>query len=107
MSDPDAQPPEIPGAENCGDVFQAVARKTAAELEPDGARRQVELIVRDEDVPRLDAVEAGERTHCAAGVVHERLRLEEPDIGAGAFRELARKSRFGAEACVRGASDFV
>ena len=62
------------------DVLQAVvAGVRAAELELDLAGQQVELVVDDEDLARLDLEEARQRRHRLARKVHEGRRLEQPD----------------------------
>ena len=67
MADADAQAPEILGAEMRGDVLEAVVPgRAAALLELRRAGREVELVVHDQHLGRLDLVEARERTaRCA------------------------------------------
>jgi hypothetical protein len=55
MPNPDTQPPEIFGAEHGGNVFETVAGEAAAELELDTAGRQIELVVRNQNVSRSDS----------------------------------------------------
>ena len=60
MADADTQSPEV-RAELRGDVLQPVVPGDAAALlEPRRARRQVELVVHDQDLVGLDLVERGQ-----------------------------------------------
>src|SRR5215208_7048768 len=64
----------------CGNRPQTVVPgETAAFARLQAARLQIDLIVHDEDRIRLELEEARGRTDGPAGVVHERLRLEQPD----------------------------
>ena len=80
MADAQAQPPEIL-AEVRDDVLQSVvAGRAAAALQLDTARRQVELVVHDQDLVRQDLVEPRQRANCAAARVHEGRRFEQPAL---------------------------
>src|SRR2546422_6661092 len=91
MADADAQTPEPVRAELLRDVLQAVvAGDTAAQLELCDARREIELVVHDQDFLRLDLVEARERSYRLARDVHVSLRQQEPQV-ARRPRELAEQ----------------
>src|SRR5712692_1519069 len=92
MADADPQAPKAVGAELRGDVLQAVvAGDAAAELELCRARREIELVVHDEDFLRLDLVEACERADRLAREVHIGLRQQQPQLARGS-RELAEEA---------------
>ena len=79
--------------EQAGDVAQAVLATVAAvELQPRGARRQVQFVVDDQHVLRLDLPVAQCGRDGLAGEVHERGRLEQPqrlaaDVDLGRLAE--------------------
>lgn len=80
VANPEAQAPIIVGAELVMDVAQAVVtRVTAAELEFDLARHDVELVMGDQDFIGRDLEETRQGTNGLAGQVHEGLRFEQPD----------------------------
>src|SRR5690606_32589469 len=82
VADADAQPPVVVGVEVGGSVLQSVvAAEAAAELQPQLAGRDVELVVHDEDLGGLDAVEARQRADGLAGAVHEGLWHQQPHAG--------------------------
>src|SRR5699024_8591641 len=56
---------------------------TAALLEAEYGRREVQFVVHDEDLPGPDTVELRERGHGTAGDVHVGEWLGEHDAGAG------------------------
>src|SRR3989304_2830259 len=79
VSDADPQAPEIVAAEAPGNVVAAVmAAGAAAELESYGARRQIELVVHDQYLLWLDLVEACQRRHRAARLIHVSRRQQQP-----------------------------
>ena len=83
------------------DVLQAVvAGVAAAELELHLARQQVEFVVHDEDLVRLDLEEARQRRDRLARQVHERHRLQQPER-PGRRGSRARPAR---SSCARAAS---
>ena len=70
-ADADAQAVEVRGAHLLGDGLEAVvAGIAAAELEAQGAGRNVELVVDHHHGARLDAVPGKQRLHALAGEVH-------------------------------------
>jgi hypothetical protein len=78
MADADAQPPVLLRRQVRGDVLQpVVAAAAAAELQLHGAGRQIELVVRDEDLIWQDLEETRDRDDRLAGTVHVGLRLEQ------------------------------
>ena len=81
MADAEAQAPEVGGAQLRGDVAQTVvAGVAAALLQAHLTRVDVELVVRDEDLLGRDLVVLRGGLHGAAGVVHEREGLQEPNL---------------------------
>ena len=110
MADADAQAPVVAAAELGVDVLQAVvAGVRAAELELDLARHQVELVVDDEDLLRLDLEEARQRRDRLAREVHERRRLEQPHRPAGDVdaHRLAEVAALGSERGLQPVGDLV
>src|SRR5690606_34886036 len=72
MADADAQAMETAMAEQAHGVAQPVLAAVAAvELQPRDARRQVQLVVRQQRLLRLDLPELQRRQHGFAGQVHE------------------------------------
>ena len=59
-----------------------MARQAAAEPDADLAERQVDLVVQDEHVVELELVGATRGAGGTAGLVHERLRLQQRDARA-------------------------
>src|SRR5690606_39233078 len=101
MADADAQPPEIL-ADVLGDVADAVVAGMAAiELQLRAARRQIDLVVYDEDVRRLDLVVAHGGGDGLPAQVHVRQRLQQPDPAARdrQLRRLAVQLLVLREAC--------
>ncbi len=100
VSDADAQPPVLRGAQLRLDVAQSVvAGVSAAELHLRLAGLQVELVVHDEDLLRRDREEARDRRDGAAGEVHERRGLHDPHVARlrDVRRELALRRERGRE----------
>src|SRR5690606_17525133 len=116
MADADPQAVELAVAQQPDDVAQAVLAAVAAiELQPGHARRQVQLVVGDQHLLRLDLPVAQGRHHRLAGQVHEGGRLEQAQVlparadpgglaeqlgfqaeaGAGAFRQGVQKPEPG------------
>src|SRR5690606_4127191 len=80
MADADAQAVEPAVAEQLHGVAQAVLAAVAAvELEPGHAGRQVQLVVRQQRLFRLDLPVAQRRGHRLAAEVHEGRRPQQPD----------------------------
>src|SRR5690606_20138271 len=72
---------ETPVPEQADGVTQAVlAAMAAVELQPRGTRRQVELVVDQQGLLRLDLPEPQRGGDRFAGKVHEGRRLEQPDV---------------------------
>ena len=97
MADAQPQTPVILGAERGGDVLEAVvAARRAAFLQFRHARSQVELVVHDQHFTGLNLIEAGQLADRQPGAVHERERLEQPQlVGADAgFGDQAVEARF-------------
>ncbi len=84
MADADAQAVEVRViAELVLDVFQAVvAAVAAAELDFCHAGRQIQLVVRHQDLVGFDAVEIGHRQHRFAAQVHEGGRHQQAHVVA-------------------------
>ena len=100
VPDAQAQPPEVGGAELGLDVLQAVVPgRAAALLELHVSRQQVEFVVRDEDLLRLDLEEARERGNRLAGQVHVRHRREQVERPRGTVhaRDIAEVAAVGGE----------
>src|SRR5690606_30570540 len=101
MVDADSQAPEVRRAELCLDVLQALlAGVAAAALDLRHAGREVEIVVRDQNLADRDPVEVRERRHGAPRQVHVGGRLEEPR-GAPVHRgasDLPEELRFPGEA---------
>ncbi len=95
LADADAHANEVVGAEMRRDAAQAVVPgEPAADLDAHGRRREVELVVDDDDLARLLDPEApGEGAHRQPGVVHVRQR--EGEHGA-----LVADARLGHEGVV-------
>src|SRR5262249_45309442 len=72
-----------------------VAREAAADLELEAAEVEVALVVHHEHFARLDLVEARGSADRAAGIVHERLGLEQRELVAvdPDLRDLPRELR--------------
>src|SRR6478672_10469486 len=80
MADADPQPVEPAMAQQAHGVAQPVLAAVAAiELEAGGARREVELVVRQQRFFRLDLPVAQRGGDRLAAEVHEGRRLEQPD----------------------------
>jgi hypothetical protein len=82
---------------------------TATELEFDGARRQIQFVMHDQDFIGHDLVEAGQCHGGQARTVHEGLRLQQPHFIApkvGA-RGIAVKARLVAQRHVAHARELV
>ncbi|OQV66812.1 hypothetical protein AK51_01500 [Serratia nematodiphila DZ0503SBS1] len=84
MADADAQAVEVRVvAELVLDVLQAVvATVAAAELDFGHAGRQIQLVVRHQDLAGFDAVEVGHRQHRFAAQVHEGGRHQQAHVVA-------------------------
>jgi hypothetical protein len=81
VADADAQPPEVLRAEHVRRIPQAVVpRQPAAELQARGPRREIELVMAHENLIGRDPIEPRDGADRLAGVVHERPRLEQPDV---------------------------
>lgn len=110
VPDAQAQAPELLRGQVRGDVLQAVmAARAAPELELDRARRQVQLVVRDQDLVGHHLVEARQRHGRQAGAVHEGLWLQQPHLVApqvGA-RGIAVEARLVAQRHVAHARELV
>jgi hypothetical protein len=79
MADADAHPPEFV-ADMGRDRTQAiVARRPAAGFYPHLGRREVDLVVEDDDIRRFELVEVHGLGDGAARLVHVRFRLEQED----------------------------
>src|SRR3546814_1663272 len=79
MADADPQPVELAVAEQAHGVAQAVLAAVAAvELQPRHAGWQVEFVVRQQGLLRLDLPEPHRGQHRLAAEVHECRRLEQP-----------------------------
>src|ERR1700734_681129 len=77
MADPDAHP-FIVVADMGGDRAQAVvAGIAAAELDPHFGRREIELVVDDDQRAEVELPEAQRLADAASGIVHVGLRLEQ------------------------------
>ena len=83
VADADSEPPEGRRAERCGDILESiVAGAAAAFFELDRAWLQVELVVRDQDFLRCNAIETRQRGHRLAAAVHKGLRQCQSPIDA-------------------------
>lgn len=84
MADAEAQAVIVCRAEFCLNVFQAVVSTVAAaEFEFDPSAGNVEFVVDDEDFFGFDFIKLRKGGNCLSGTVHERGRLEQPDIAVG------------------------
>src|SRR3954452_8959956 len=93
-ADPDAG--KLLGPERRAHRAQSfVTREPAAHLGSDVAQLEVDLVVDNQDVGGLEAVEAGARGDRRPGQVHERLRLEqgEPHVLGASGRDPPRELR--------------
>src|ERR1700730_2190973 len=83
VADADSQPPEGRRAERRGDILESIVTGAAAAfLELDGAWLQVELVVRDQDFLRCNAIETRQRGHRLAAAIHKGLRQYQSPIDA-------------------------
>ena len=99
MADAHAQAMELAVAEVAHDVAQAVLAAVAAvELQAHGAGRQVQVVMRDQALLRLDLVVAQRRDHGDAALVHEGGRLQQPDR----FAAEAHAAGFAVQLAVEG-----
>ena len=81
MTDPDPGPPEVGMGQAGLDVFQAiVARSASAQLQSGLAGRQIELIVRDQDLIGQDPVKQCGGHHGLTGPVHQGRRFQQDQI---------------------------
>ena len=84
-ADAHPHPDEIRRAEAVDDAAQAVvAGVAAAQLQPHVLPGEIELVVDDDDVLRLDLEERRRRLHAVAREVHERAGLQQRDREARA-----------------------
>lgn len=98
MTDADAQPPVILCAKMTRDVLEAIVpAQTTAELEPHLTRRQIELIVHDKHLRRLDAIKLRECAHRLPGMIHESCRHQQPQIRFSYIRGPTLEAAFLAE----------
>ena len=80
IADPDAEPGVVVGPEVGGDVAEAFLAPVATALaDPELAQREVQVVAEDQEVGRLELVEAEGRGHAPAAEVHEGLGLQEQD----------------------------
>src|SRR5690606_2948799 len=101
MADADAQAVEAPVAQQADGVAQSIlAAMATVELQPRRTRRQVELVVDQQRLFRLDLPEPQRGGDRLAGEVHEGGGLEQPDLLAADVhpRGLAEQLRLQAEA---------
>ena len=75
-----------------------VTAQSAAELQPQLARGDVELVMDDEDFSGLDAVETRQRAHCLTRAVHEGLWHQQPDASLACIGDQTVKAGFVREA---------
>src|ERR1700730_2916133 len=94
---PDADPhAAVLVAEMFGQGSEAVmAGVAAARLDPHLARRQIEFVVKDDNVSRIDLTIARRRAGGSAGFIHVGLRLEQnhPFAGEHDLADVALKAR--------------
>src|SRR6266851_8089541 len=98
MPDTKPQAPKLAAAELRDDVLEAVVPgAAAAELELHAPGLHVELVVRNQDLERRDAVETRERGDRESALVHVALRQHEANVAAVAgasARDQAVEARF-------------
>src|SRR5262245_1968144 len=80
FADADSQPPEIRPDLSNEIANPVVACRTAALLQLHHARREVQLVMRDENLFDRHLVEGRDTARRAATAVHIRHRLEQPDL---------------------------
>src|SRR3989344_4329998 len=97
MSYADTQTRVVGIVELFGNIDQPVmAAVAAADFQPHGSRRQVQFIVHHENFRGRDFVIVGESGDRVTAVIHEGLRLKQPDVLAahGQLADIRRKARF-------------
>src|ERR1700681_3673869 len=83
VADADSEPPEGRRPERCGDILEPIVTGAAAAFfELHRAWLQVELVVRDQDLLRCNAIETRQRGHRLAASVHKGLRQCQSPIDA-------------------------
>ncbi len=110
MADAQAQTPEVGRAQMSDEIAQAVVPGvTAAQFELGLTRRQIEFVMRHQNVLRRDFVEAGERADGLAGSVHIGAGLEQPKLMPLQTHpgDIAEKTALGLEADARGGGDLI
>ena len=80
MADAESQPPEILADVRNGVAQSVVAAVTAALLQAHAAHRQIEFVVRDEDVLRRDLVEFAELSDRQTAAIHVGRGLQQIDF---------------------------
>src|SRR4051812_23358323 len=109
MAHADAQAPECVALRG-DDVAQAVVSAvTTRVLETHGAARQIDLVVRHEHLRGRDLVEVQHARDGTAAAVHERHRLQQPDLVAtdACARELSLVLALVAERAAMTARELV
>jgi hypothetical protein len=99
MAHTQSQAPEV-GANMRDDVAQTiVSARSATKLEPRFANRQIELIVRHQDLCRRDFYIVADRTHRQTAAIHIGHRLEQRDLVSAELNatDIALKTRVAAE----------
>src|SRR4029453_8449324 len=104
VADAQPKPPEFSAAQLRDDVLEAVVSgASAAELELYASRLQIQLVVRDQDLGRRDAIEMRERRDRKPALVHVTLRQHETDLCAVRLpaRDQAAEARFRLKAQIQ------
>ena len=82
MTDADAQPPESV-AHDCDRIPQSVVSAMPTTFfQAQGARRQVEFVVHDQDLAGVNPVEPSDRGDRLTAQIHERGRFQQPELDA-------------------------
>ncbi len=84
MADAEPQAREIVAAQMGDKVAQAVVSAvTAGPLQPHRARRQIQIVMHDQDLRQRNPVEPRQRRDRVAAAVHEGHRLQQPKLPVG------------------------
>jgi len=110
MAHSESQTGKVATAESINGIAQTVVTRMAAGyLQLDAARREIQLIVGDEDLRSGDFVEAGQGGDRLAAVIHVGLRFQQPEAVTGELRlaHIAVKLALTTKAGAGGAGDRI
>src|SRR5882672_4391241 len=80
MADTETEAPELVAQMRDQVLESVVPARTTAELEAHAPDRQIEVVVRDQHLVEVDLAVIEETLHRKSATIHERERLEDPDL---------------------------